>query len=659
MTVETTISVIVFVPTMAVTVWLLAVVIRRLLGVRLGPVRTILAAVLVLFLTPPIIQGFAPPDPATVGGGEAILLSAVSIVIAALLAMVALVILEVLLPTGSLPGPLELWRGAGRRVARVRRYWTITRIALRHGLGRFLRERGGPGPGSAASRRRLGRSLRMALDEGGMTFVKLGQQLSTRRDMLPAEFVDELTTLQDRVAPVPWDEVAGVLAAELGRPVDEAFAWIDPEPLAAASVAQVHAARLPDGTEVVVKVRRPGVAAVVERDLDILERLARTLEARTAWSRSFGARRLVGGFAEALREELDFTVERDNLQAMAAVLAASPDRGVGVPVPYPALSSERVLVMQRLPGTPLGAAAPLLERLGDERRAAIAAGLLDTMLDQVLVHGLFHVDLHPGNLLVADDGALGMLDLGSVGRLDTATRVAIGQLLGALGRGDSVAVSDALLQLVDRPDTVDERELQRALGALIVRYAAPGSTAGATAVAGLLRTFTSYGLGVPPPVAAVFRAFATLEGTLGLLMPGFDLVGYARSAGGRRIAEALAPDRLPGTLEEELAALLPVLRRLPRRVDRIGEALEQGRLRVNVRLFADDQDRLLVTGLLHRSLLTVIGAAAGVMAVLLLGMGKGPELSDSLGLFPLLGYGLLVVAVVLILRVLVVIFRRD
>src|SRR5687768_16578640 len=115
---------------MTVTVWLLAVVIRRLLGVRLGPVRTILAAVIVLFLTPPILQGFAPVDRATVGAGEAILLSAVSIVIAALLAMVALVILEVLLPTGSLPGPLELWRGAGRRLARVRRYWTIIRIAL-------------------------------------------------------------------------------------------------------------------------------------------------------------------------------------------------------------------------------------------------------------------------------------------------------------------------------------------------------------------------------------------------------------------------------------------------------------------------------------------------------------------------------------------------
>jgi ubiquinone biosynthesis protein len=657
--VEQAFSAVLFVPLMVVTVLAFAVVIRRLLGVRLGFLRTLLVAVLALVATAPILATLAPADPATAGGGEAFLLFVASVAVSALLAMAALVILEVLLPTGSLPGPMEMWRDARRRISRARRYSTIVRIAMRHGLGRFLRGRPQRGPASAASRRRLARSLRAALDEGGVTFVKLGQLLSTRRELLPAEFVAELTALQDRAAPVPSEEIFAVLAAELGRPVGEVFAEIDREPLAAASVAQVHAACLPDGTEVVVKVRRPGIASIVERDLDILLRLAGTLENRTSWGRSFGVRGLAIGFAEALREELDFTAERDNLQTMAAALAASPDRGVRVPEPYASLSSERVLVMRRLSGTPLSAAAPLLGRLGDDRRDAIASRLLDGMLDQVLVHGLFHVDLHPGNLLVDDDGSLGMLDLGSVGRLDAVTRDAIGRLLSAVGRGDSVAVSDALLHLVDRPEAVDERELQRAVGVLIVRYAAPGSTAGVAAVGALLRTFASHGLGVPPPVAAVFRAFATLDGTLELLRPGFDLVGHARAAGGRRIAEALAPKRLRGTLEDELVALLPMLRGLPRRIDRIGDAVEHGRLRINVRLFADEQDRGLVTGLVHLVLLTVIGAAAGVMAALLLGAGDGPRVSAGLGLFPLLGYGLLIVAVVLVLRVLVVIFRRD
>ncbi|GAA1882505.1 ABC1 kinase family protein [Asanoa iriomotensis] len=656
---ETTVGVLVFLPTMVVTVLLFAAVIRRLLGVRVGPVRTLLAAVLAILIATPILNALAPADPSAVSGGDLVLLAFVAIVVSALLAMAALVILEVLVPTGSVPGPVELWRGTRRRVGRSRRYAAIIRIVLRHGLGRFLRGRPPPGPSSAAARRRLGRSLRDALDEAGVTFVKLGQLLSTRRDLLPAEIADELTALQDRATPVPWDEVAAVLAADLGRPVGEAFAEFDHQPLAAASVAQVHAARLPDGTAVVVKVRRPGIAAVVERDVDILLRLAGTIEERTAWGRPLGLRALAAGFAEALREELDFTVERDNLQAMAAALAASPDRGVRVPAAYAELSSERVLVMERVPGTPLGSATAVLDGLGDERRGELAGGLVDTMLDQVLVHGIFHVDLHPGNVLVADDGRLGVLDLGSVGRLDAATRAGIGQLLGALGRGDSVAASDALLQIVDRPDEVDERDLQRAIGAMIVRYAAPGGTASAAAVAALLRTFTSYGLGVPPAVAAVFRAFATLEGTLALVRPGFDLVAHARSSGSRRVAEAFSPARLRGSLEDELVELLPVLRRLPRRIDRIGDALEHGRLRVNVRLFADDQDRRLVTGLVHQALLTVIGAAAGVIAVVLLGAGGGPRVSATVDLFPLLGYGLLIVAVVLVLRVLVVVFRRE
>lgn len=648
---ETTIGVLLFVPAMVVTVALFAVIIRRLLGVRVGAIRALLAGVLALVLATPILQTLAPAGPENLSTGAALLLLFAAVAIASLLSMVVLVVLEVLLPTGSLPGPVELWRGVVGRLARARRYAAIVRIVMRHGLGRFLRGRGG-GPATAAERRRLARSLRAALDEGGVTFVKLGQQLSTRRDLLPAEFVEELTALQDRAAPVPWPSVEATLHADLG----DVFAEIDPEPLAAASVAQVHAARLADGTPVVVKVRRPGVAALVERDLDILARLAATLEERTTWGRPFGLRGLAAGFAEALREELDFTVERDNLQAMAAVLVASPDRGVRVPAPYPELSSERVLVMDRLDGTPLGAAGPVLDRLGPARRDDLAGGLLDSMLDQVLVHGLFHVDLHPGNLLVAEDGTVGLLDLGSVGRLDATTRTAMGQLLGALGRGDAVTATDALLVVVDRPEEVDERVLQRELGAVIVRH---GAAPGPAAVGALLRLFATHRLGVPPVVAAVFRAFATLEGTLGLVRPGFDLVGHARAAAAGRIAEALAPDRLRGTLEDELAALLPVLRRLPRRVDRIGDALEHGRLRVNVRLFADDQDRRLVTGLLHQALLTVLGAAAGVMAVLLLAAGGGPAVTAGVDLFPLLGYALLVVAFVLALRVLVVVFRRE
>ncbi len=646
-----------FLPTMFVVGLGFAVAIRRLLGVRIGLVRTVLAAALALAVSGPLLAAMVP-GPEAVDTGSGILLIVLAACCASLVAMIVLVIGEVLVPDGSLPGPIELWRGWRSRMVRARRYSQIVRIAARHGLGRFLRGYRHSGLESPTSRRDLARSVRRALDEGGVTFVKLGQQLSTRRDLLPPEFVAELTQLQDNAAPIAWPRVEEVLVAEFGRPVGEVFGEFDHTPLAAASVAQVHSARLPDGRPVVVKVQRPGIERTVERDLDILLRLARTLEARTDWGRSLRVADLAAGFAEALREELDFTVERDNLQAMAAALADGPAREVRVPLPHNGLATERVLVMERLHGTPLGAAEETLAALGAHRRRQVANALLETVFDQVLVRGMFHVDLHPGNVLVAADGSLGMLDLGSVGRLDGTTRLAVGRLLAALGRADSMAASDALLELVDRPDEIDERTLERALGVLIVRYASPGANAGAAAFAELFRLVTTHRLGIPPQVAAIFRTFATLEGTLTVVDPEFDLVASAREVGRAQLAESVEPLRLRQSLEDELVTLLPMLRRLPRRVDRIADAVEHGRFTVNVRLFADARDRRVVTDLVHQVLLAFVGAAAGALAVMLLGTDGGPQVTETFGLFGLLGYALLIVAVVLVLRVLVVVFRR-
>jgi ubiquinone biosynthesis protein len=646
------------VPMTLVTVLAFGAVIRRLLGVRVGWVRTVLSAVLAFALAGAVLTA-ALPAPGEADTVTTVLFFVLSICVASLLAMIVLVIAEVIVPEGSVPGPVELWRSWRTRVARTRRYTQILRIAARHGLGRFLRGRRHTGLESSLYRRDLAQSLREALDEGGVTFVKLGQQLSTRRDLVPEEFVAELTKLQDKAAPVPWTDVQSVLSSELGRPVEEAFDAVAAEPLAAASVAQVHAARLSGGLDVVIKVQRPGIADVVERDLDVLFRLARTLQVRTQWGRSLGLPELAHGFAAALREELDFTTERDNLRAMAAALKDSPWRGVRVPVPDARLSTKRVLVMQRLHGTPLAAAEPTLSALGVERRRRIAAELLDSVFDQVLEHGMFHVDLHPGNVLVDDDGSLGLLDLGSVGRLDATTRAAIGQLMAALGRADSLAATDALLELVERPDDVDQRDLERGLGAVLVRYAAPGATASAAAFTALFRLITMHRLAVPPQVAAVFRTFATLEATLVLIDPEFDLVAQARDSSRSRMTQALTPPRLRHAAEDELAALLPMLRRLPRRADRIADAMEHGRMSVNVRLLADRRDRRWISDLLNRALLTMLGATAGVMAVLLLGTPNSPQVTESVALFPLLAYSLLIIAVVLVLRVLIVIFRRD
>jgi ubiquinone biosynthesis protein len=528
---------------------------------------------------------------------------------------------------GRGPGPERVGAGAAGLAAGParadgpgRRYSQISRIAFRHGLTPYLGGRRRAELDTPGGRRQLARSVRQALAEGGVTFVKLGQVLSTRPDLLPAEFVEELGQLQDKVAPARWDDVEPVLAAELGAPVEEVFARFDREPLAAASVAQVHAARLRSGAEVVVKVQRPGIRSVVERDLDIVARLARTLEARTRWARALGARDLALGFAGAVREELDFRIEAGN---MAGVAAATGDGRVRIPVPHQPLSGERVLVMERLEGTPLGAAGPVIADRGLDGQA-LARALLECLLRQVLVSGVFHADPHPGNVLVLADGRLGLLDFGSVGRLDAAVRAALQRLLLAMHRGDPLAASDALLEVMLRPDEVDTERLERALGQFMARYLSPGAVPGVRMFSDLFRIVSEHGLSVPPEVAATFRALATLEGTLALLAPGLDLVAEARAFAGRQGPEQLEGGAARQLVVDELTTLLPMLRRLPRRVERIAGAAEHGRLSVQVRLFADERDRRHVTGLLHQVLLTILAATAGIMAVLLLGTAGGP-----------------------------------
>jgi ubiquinone biosynthesis protein len=364
---------------------------------------------------------------------------------------------------------------------------------------------------------------------------------------------------------------------------------------------------------------------------------------------------LADGFARAIREELDFRIEARNI---AAVRASTPDSDVVLPEPHDALCTERVLVMGRLHGRPLAGAGPVVAARGLDP-TQLARSLLNCLLRQVMLGGVFHADPHPGNVLLLDDGRLGLLDFGSVGRIDAGLRQSLQRLLLALDRGDAATAADALLEVVARPDEVDEERLERSLGQFIAQHMGAGAAPTAQMFVDLFRIITQYGLSVPPEIAAVFRALATVEGGLAEVAPGFDVVAEARRFAAEYVAEKFKPDALRQTAVDELAVLVPVLRRLPRRVDRIAAALERGRLNLNVRLLADERDRRHVTALLDRTLMTLLAGVAGIMAVMLLGTAGGPAVTDAVSLYELLAYNLLIVAAVLALRVLAAIFRSD
>jgi ubiquinone biosynthesis protein len=634
---------------------------RRLLGLPVGALRAVIAGLLGFAAAEILVRTLQP-----VQSGHVAAFLTVALGVPLIVAMIFIVAAEALVPSGTVPQPVDVVLGARRALARSRRYSQISRIAVRHGLGPYLRGRPLRPADAAGGRAALALSLRQALEEGGVTFTKLGQLMSTRRDLLPEEFISELTRLQDRAEPAPWEQVEEVITKSLGAPAEEVFAELRPEPAAAASIAQVHKARLrcADGSdaEVAVKVQRPGIRSTVEQDLDILLRLADTLEDRARWARAVGTAGVARGFAAAMREELDFRVEARNMAAVAATWrdqqrAVSGSISVVLPAVHEQLCTEHVLVIEWLDGVNLREAGPLIDDRGLDR-AELTRALLRSMVYQITEGGVFHADPHPGNVLLLTDGRLALLDFGSVGRLDSQQRSALLNLLLAVGRGDPAALRDALLELVTRTEEIDEWQLERALGRFAARHLVGTSAPTTEMFTDLFRLASQFELAIPPEIATVLRALATLEGTLSLLTPGIDIAAEARQYATDHVAAALSPAAVPKSAAGEVAALLPVLRRLPRRFDRVTGALEQGRLSLNVRLFADERDRRVVTGLTHQFLLAFLAAASGVVAAILLSTSGGPQISPTLSLLQLIGYNLLIVGGILGLRVLYVILRN-
>jgi ubiquinone biosynthesis protein len=365
---------------------------------------------------------------------------------------------------------------------------------------------------------RVAACLRATVESLGTTFIKLAQGLSLRMDLLPKVYRTALAELQSRVAPFPSDRAILAVEAAFGAPVDQLFAHFDPQPLAAASVAQIHRAKLPDGRSVIVKVRRPGIVRQVGRDLRLLRWTVRC----TSWLLPALRRQrplaLIDELGDQLFAELDLRREAQNVRRLAAALREQG--GLHVPAVIDPLITADVMVQEFAPGRPVS------ERFGAPEGAVLAVSLLDAYLHQLFVVGAFHADPHPGNLFARDDGRLCLHDFGLVGSLDTLSRQALGRMLEAVIYRDAETALAAAIDLGFVAGAFARRALQRGIDTILAEL--QGQPLAEWSLAETLWRIAQLGAGehfrIPRHLLVLLRALFLLESTLRALHPQFDLV---------------------------------------------------------------------------------------------------------------------------------------
>lgn len=420
--------------------------------------------------------------------------------------------------------------------------------------------------------------LRLVFEELGPTFIKLGQLLSTRPDLIPAEYLDELARLQDEVPPFSLAEVHAIFREELGRSPDEVFHYFDADPLAAASIGQVHRARLDSGAEVVVKVQRPDIENVIAVDLEILAHLAGLMEQYLEEVQGHRPTAIVQEFARSLSREIDFAVELANVQRFARQF--KNNTAIHVPLVYPELSTQRVLVMEYVLGIKASMAGQLREQGYDLPLIAERGATL--VMEQIFVHGFFHADPHPGNLFILPDNVVCFIDFGQMGRLSRKDREDFTDLVLDLVAGDEHTVVEGVLKVTVQLGEVDRESLARDLGGLVdlYLYRPLGELEAGRILQDLLDLVTRHKLTFKPAFYQMMKALSTVEGVGLMLDPKLELIRLARPFMRRIRLERMRPARLAEEIARTGSGYLQLLRELPEELRTILRQLRGGRMRL-------------------------------------------------------------------------------
>ena len=461
----------------------------------------------------------------------------------------------------------------GARFQRAKRALHVTRVARRSGLLRILREIGVVGARPAT--REAAREFRLALEQLGTTYIKLGQLLSSRPDLLPDVYIDELGKLVDDVPPVPFADIDRVIAAELGPDV---FARVDPEPLATASIAQIHPALLKTGREVVVKVRRPGIVEQVELDLDVLRSTAELLEGHSQTAQLLQVTALADELEVHLRGELNLVEEAHNTDVIARTVEDFEDLVVPQVI-YPHVT-EQVLVLERIHGDKVSPG----HGLSGERAEGLARELFRAYVHQATIEGVYHADPHRGNILITTDGRLALLDFGLLGRLDDDTRRSLALLLLALAQNRADDVADLILALslttLDSDQPAFVHELRRKLPRY--HWRPLGGIRTGEALADLQRIAVRHGIRLPTSFALVGKTLSQADSIARTLDPNLDPISLMEEDA-LTVMLSEAERRLePNQLFSWIYTQAEPLSRLPRRVAQVVSQLETGTLKMGV-----------------------------------------------------------------------------
>lgn len=477
------------------------------------------------------------------------------------------------------------------RNAHLSRYRQIAEVLARHGLGYLLSvaglERFVPFHKGLLGHPRRDRPytrpehIRMALEELGTTFIKLGQILSTRADLLPPEYQTELAKLQDAAPPVPSNIVLELVVAELGRPIDKVFASFDPTPLAAASIGQAHGATLHDGTEVVVKVRRPGVVEQVEEDLEILQNLAAAASRRWEFADQYDLVGLAQEFAQTLRAELDYIREGRNAERFAANFAEDPN--IHIPRVFWEMTTSRVLTLERIRGSKINDLAAL-EAAGIDRRA-LAERAARIILKMVFEDGFFHADPHPGNFFIEAGGRIGLIDFGMVGTVDERTQEQLVEILLTLTGHNVDRLVDALLDVGVVRHRVNRDLLRRDLEHFLSRYyGRPLSEITVSPIiSDALAVVRRHRLQLPPNLALLLKTVAMHEGLVMQLDPSFRLTTVMEPYAQRLLLRRFSPVIWARRLGQASVDLAWLGTELPQHLRRFIGELERGGLEIGMR----------------------------------------------------------------------------